>query len=218
MTTAEHNRLMALGMRDKSGTPLTEKEIEFVKSEIRAIGAEEDVFVFNDERYLKKSTCYDWQTDKIYVTRNVFPDKNSGSIHPRDIMSVRAVLAHEYYGHRYYREEYKSDYEIDKNFHTTPLWQDEQRASLRAAEICENLTDVDRQNLVIDAVYRAQEAGQVAEMTDFMKEIVYGYSKEERAISPSFNYNPVKRCNPARFTNLNLPQFSQTQNTDEFSK
>lgn len=218
MTIIEFNKMMANGMRNKSGTPLTEEEIELVKSEIRAIGADEDVFIFNDEEHMKKSTCYNWQNDKIYVTRNIFPDVNSGSIHPRDIMSVRAVLAHEYYGHRPHHDEYESDYKIDKDFHTIPLWQDEQRASLEAAEKCKNLTAMDRRDLVLDVIYRAEEAGHVAEMTDFMKETLYGYSKEERNISPNLNCNPIKHCNLARFENLNLPQFSQSQTNNEFSK
>lgn len=67
---------MANGMRDTSKTPLTEKEIAFVKSEIHRIGADESVFVFNDEEHLSLSTCYNFVEDKIYVTRNVFPDEN----------------------------------------------------------------------------------------------------------------------------------------------
>ena len=90
---------MANGMRDMSRRPLSADEIDFVKSEIRRIEADESVFVFNDEDHQNGSTCYNFIDDKIYVTRNVFPDTKYGSTHPRDIMSVGAVLAHEYYGH-----------------------------------------------------------------------------------------------------------------------
>lgn len=174
---------MANGMRNTSGVPLTEKEIEFVKSEIKRIQADESVFVFNDPEHYKDSTCYNFEEDKVYVTRNVFPDELYGSAHPRDTMSVGAVLAHEYYGHRHYREEYLSDWEKGKDYHTTTLWQDECRASLTAAQIAPGLTEIDKRDLVLDAVFRAKEYGQLIEMNDFMKETVYGYNSNERKIT-----------------------------------
>lgn len=174
---------MANGMRDTSKTPLTENEILFVKKEIQRIGADESVFVFNDEKHLAVSTCYNFLEDKIYVTRNVFPDEKYGSTHPRDIMSVGAVLAHEYYGHRPYREEYLNDAECGDNYHSTPIWQDECRASINAAKTAKNLTDRDKMNLVMDAIYRAKEFGHLIEMDDFMKEVVYGYTDGEKNIS-----------------------------------
>lgn len=91
---------LANGMRNTSKTPLTDTEIAFIKSEIQRIGADQSVFIFNNKNHLSSSTCYNFVEDKIYVTRNVFPDEKYGSIHPRDLMSVGAVLAHEYYGHR----------------------------------------------------------------------------------------------------------------------
>ena len=36
----------------------------------------------------------------IYIKGDVLPDLNS--THPRDLMSPKAVLAHEYYGHKYF--------------------------------------------------------------------------------------------------------------------
>jgi hypothetical protein len=174
---------MANGMRNTSGTPLSESEIEFVKSEIRRIRADEDIFIFNDADHLRDNTCYNFEDDKIYVTRNVFPDELYASAHPRDIMSVGAVLAHVYYGHRHYRQEYLSDWEKGKDYHTTPPWQDECRASLTAAQIAPGLTEMDKRYLVLDAVYRAKEFGQLIEMNDFMKETVFGYSSNERKIT-----------------------------------
>lgn len=173
---SENDRDMANGMRNTSGTPLTESEIDFVKSEIQRIGADESIFVFNDEDHFNSSTCYNFDEDRIYITRNVFPDDKYGSIHPRDVMSVGAVLAHEYYGHRAYREEYLSDMERG-GYHTTPLWQDECRASITAARTAPNLTQKDRCDLIMDAIYRAREFGHLIEMDDFMKEVVYGYPK-----------------------------------------
>ena len=145
---------MANGMRDMSRRPLSADEIDFVKSEIRRIEADESVFVFNDEDHQNGSTCYNFIDDKIYVTRNVFPDTKYGSTHPRDIMSVGAVLAHEYYGHRAHRQEYLDDYKKGHAFHSTPIWQDECRASIVAAKTAPNLTDIDTCNLVMDAIYR----------------------------------------------------------------
>ena len=174
---------MANGMRNTSGTPLSEEEIEFVRSEIRRIQADESVFVFNDPDHLRDSTCYNFEDDIVYVTRNVFPDELYASAHPRDTMSVGAVLAHEYYGHRHYRQEYLSDWERGKDYHTTPIWQDECRASLTAAQIAPGLTEIDKRDLVLDAIYRAKEFGQLIEMNDFMKEAVYGYSSNERKIT-----------------------------------
>ena len=68
-------------------------------------------------------------------------------------MSQRAVLAHEYYGHKYF-----DDLFGDKN----PLpgaWTDEFRASYNAALNAPNLTETDRMYLMADALERAKEAG-----------------------------------------------------------
>lgn len=180
---------MANGMRNMSKTPLSESEIEYVKSEIEKIGADPTVFVFNDESHISLSTCYNFVEDKIYVTRNVFPDDKYGSTHPRDLMSVRAVLAHEYFGHRTYREEYSSDMEKGSDYHTTPIWQDECRASITAAKITHNLTEKDKSDLVMDAIFRAQEYGHLIKMDDFMKEVVYGYSNNEKNIT--YDITPI---------------------------
>lgn len=202
----QDDKNMAKGMRDMSRTPLTNEEIVFVKLEIQQIGADENIFVFNDEEHIPLSTCYNFIEDRIYITRNVFPDTKYGSIHPRDLMSVRAVLAHEYYGHRTYREEYMADYIKSPNFHTTEIWKDECRASITAAKITPNLTEKDKSNLVMDAIYRAQEYNHRIEMDDFMKEVVYGYASGEKNITndireityigeESQERNPVDRNN-----------------------
>jgi hypothetical protein len=110
------------------------------------------------------------------------PDNKYGSNHPRDVMSVGAVLAHEYYGHRYYRDEYLLDIEKGDDIFTTPYWEDECRASITAAKITPNLTDLDVSNLIQDAVFRAKETGNLIEMDDFMKEAVYGYTDGEKTL------------------------------------
>ena len=189
---------MANGMRDTSRTPLSEEEIDYIKSEIQRIGADETVFVFNDEEHIALSTCYNFVEDKIYVTRNVFPDEKYGSTHPRDLMSVGAVLAHEYFGHRPYREEYLSDMEQGDDYHTTPIWQDECRASINAAKTARGLTDRDMSNLVMDAIYRAKEYGHLIEMDDFMKEVVYGYPNGEKNIT--YKVTPINYVSEASQT------------------
>lgn len=171
------NKKMSNGMRNTSRTPLTQEEIDFVKSQIKLIEADESVFVFNDEEHIAKSTCYDADKDKIFVTRNIFPDDTYGSSHPMDIMSVRAVLAREYYGHRHYKEEYLSADKYKKE--TVHHWEDECRASITAAKTAPNLTDKDRADLVQDAVYRAGECGYLLEMDEFMKAVVYGHFANE---------------------------------------
>lgn len=185
---SDNNRDMANGMRNNSKIPLTETEIEYIKTEIKRIKANEEVFIFNDKAHIKESTCYNFEDDKIYVTKNVLPDDKYASAHPRDTMSVGAVLAHEYYGHRPFREEYLSDWQKGKDYHTIPLWQDECRASLSAAYEAPGLTDIDKRDLVLDAVYRAKEYGQLIEMNDFMKETLYGYNSDERKFTREFKY------------------------------
>ena len=69
------------------------------------------------------------------------------------------------------------------DFHTTPMWQDECRASINAAKTAHNLSERDKSNLVMDAIYRAKEYGHLIEMDDFMKEAVYGYTDEEKNIA-----------------------------------
>lgn len=159
------------------------EEIDFVKSEIRRIGADESVFIFNDEAHMDRSTCYNCVQDKIYVTRNVFPDNDHGSTHPRDVMSVAAVLAHEYYGHRVFRNEYLADLGKKDADRTTPQWVDECRASITAAKNASNLSQQERADLINDARERARESGNILETdkeTDsFMKGVLCGYSDEE---------------------------------------
>lgn len=177
------DKLMSSGMRNVSREPLTKEEINFVKSEIRRIGADESVFIFNDEAHMDRSTCYNCVQDKIYVTRNVFPDNDHGSTHPRDVMSVAAVLAHEYYGHRVFRNEYLADLGKKNADRTTPQWADECRASITAAKNAPNLSQQERADLINDAKERARESGNILETdkeTDsFMKGVLYGYSDEE---------------------------------------
>lgn len=207
---------MANGLRDVSSTPLTEDEISFILSEIKRIDADETRFVFNDPFHISRSTCYNFLEDIIYVTRNVFPDDKYGSTHPRDVMSVAAVLAHEYYGHKTFREEYLADMKVGKDYHTTPLWQDECRASITAAKITPNLTEREKSDLVLDAIYRAKEFGHLIEMDDFMKEVVYGYTSGEKNITQHIttitfvSEESQDRIDRTRTDNSSLSEMSRT--------
>ena len=174
---------MSNGQRNLTSKPLTEEEIEFVKKEIRRIGADESKFIFNDPKHIPKSTCYNYEKDIVFVTKNVLPDLRYGSSHPRDLMSVAALLAHEYYGYRHYRQEYLDDDKKGNNYHTTLPWRDECRASITAAKLTPNLTEKERADLVSEALRRAEDEGQYIELDDFMKETLYGYSNKERNIS-----------------------------------
>jgi hypothetical protein len=195
MLVKNFDKEMANGMRNQEKIPLSEEEIAFVKREIEIINADMNIFIFNDKEHIQQSTCYNSDEDKIYVTKNIFPNIKYGSTHPRDLLSVRAVLAHEYYGHRPNREEYLQDSITGKI--TTPYWKDECRASINAAKITPNLTEDDKKNLILDAVYRAKEAGMVIEYDEFMKKTMYpqyyemgGNNNGERNITP--NLEPIK--------------------------
>jgi len=141
---------------------LTKEDIQKLKEDIRAIEAKESVFVFNCD--LVRGTGYIDAIDIIAIRGNVFPDTTSDSNHPRDIMSARAVLAHEYYGHRTNR---------GTNL-VSGCREDEYRASRTAAEITPNLTNEERTHLILDAIERKREAGIVADLDSFMRRLLYG--------------------------------------------
>jgi len=147
------------GLRRSPFYILSEDDINHLKAEVAAIGADLSVFRFNQGR----RTGYVDKNDVINVKGDVFSDKNS--IHPRDLMSERAVLAHEYYGHRANRGTTLSE----------GSWDDEFRASYLAAKKAPNLSEKDRAYLIMDAVERAKDAGVSIQYNDFMKECLYGY-------------------------------------------
>lgn len=153
------SRNMANGLRKSPTYILSNEEIKSIKDDIRSIGADESVFEFNKGRY----TSYNDKTDKIKIRGDVLPDTNSK--HPRDLMSSKAVLAHEYYGHRVYRG---TNLKIGS-------WNDEFRASYMAAKNAPNLSDDDRKYLVLDAMERAKESGVTIKNNNFMRRILYGY-------------------------------------------
>ena len=86
-------------------------------------------------------------------------------------MSSRAVLAHEYYGHKVAFDKYGY---LD-SFPVAGSWNDEFRASYNAALNTPNLSDFDRMYLMSDALERAKEAGVNIKITDVIRRIIYGY-------------------------------------------
>ena len=149
----------ASGMRQNRNRVLNEDDISRIKSDIAAINADEQYFNINDG----PRTGYSDALDIIFVKGDVLPDYDY-STHPRDLLSTRAVLAHEYYGHRFYRY--------------TKLrrgaWNDEFRASYSAAKNAPGLTDKDRVLLILDAMERAKEAGVTIRINNFMRRVIYG--------------------------------------------
>jgi len=154
----------ASGLRKSLYKLLTDEDIQSLKSDIAAIKADVSVFKFNEG----PCTCYVDAVDTVYVRGDVFPD-DVYSIHPRDMMSARAVLAHEYYGHRRYKD--------------TPLkqqsWNDEFRASYIAARDTPGLSGQDRMLLVLDAMERAKSVGVTIKWNNFMRSVVYGSNYQQ---------------------------------------
>lgn len=151
-------RSFASGLR-KQASRLTDAEINVLRADIDAIGADLSVFSFNTGLY----TGYDDELAVIHVLGDVMPDKNGTS--SRDVMSSRAVLAHEYYGH----------YNFAPSSFPIGDWRDEMRASYIAAKTSPGLSCEERRDLVVDAYDRAREAGYNYEYSKWAKEIVYGY-------------------------------------------
>lgn len=150
---------MANGERTSVNHFLTEAEIQYVTGEAEAIGIPSDKLKFN----AGTRTSYIKGLDIIAIRGDILPDESS--IIARDKMSVRAVLAHEYYEHR---PNAPSEYNPDD-------WRDEFRASYDAAVNAPNLTDEDRANLMVEAYDRAREANNEREYDETARRIIYGY-------------------------------------------
>ena len=154
----------ASGLRKSPHYYLTDQDIDMLKAEINAIKADISKFKFNKGTH----TGYSDDLDEVLVCGDVFPDDIYSS-HPRDMMSARAVLAHEYYGHR----------ANQGTLLPKGSWNDEFRASYMAARDAPGLTEQDRMLLVLDAMERAKEAGVVIHWNYFMRSVVYGIDYEQ---------------------------------------
>ena len=97
-------------------------------------------------------------------------------------MSVAAVLAHEYYGHRVFRNEYLADLGKKDADRTTPQWQMSAGQVLPQQKMFQTFPNKNVQTLST-MQERARESGNILETdkeTDsFMKGVLYGYSDEE---------------------------------------
>lgn len=152
-------RNMPAGARRTIHIEMTEEEKAFVLKEARAIRADEGIFIFAQNQ----PTGFSDALGKIIIGSNVFPS-NSDTINPISKMSVRAVLAHEYYGHYMHRG--------------TPLkknsWEDEFRASYSAAKNAPNLSDTDKTDLINAALQTASDAGVSIKYNRFIRSVLYG--------------------------------------------
>ena len=154
-------RSLAYGLRRSPFYVLKDEEIEMLKTDIEAISADISVFKFNEGR----RTSYSGKIDAVHVRGDVLPEGMSN--HPRDLMSPRAVLAHEYYGHRPYRNAKKPL--------PTGSWNDEFRASYMAAKNAPGLSRDDRRYLVLDALERAKSAGVSVTHNSFIRRVLHGF-------------------------------------------
>ena len=137
---------------------LTETEIKEIKSYANELGIDEKILKFNQG----SQTGCGIKTGTIYIRGDILPDKNSTDT--RDRLTVRAVLAHEYYGHYMH---HPSEYEIGD-------WRDEYRASREAAIKAPNLSREERASLMIDAYDRQKEAGVFKGYDKIARRIIYG--------------------------------------------
>ena len=152
-------RGMANGQRAPRYHILTEEEQANIVKDASDIGIPSEMLRFNKGN----RTGYLESIDAINIRGDILPDSMSTTA--RDRMSSRAVLAHEYYGHR---ENSPSEYAIGD-------WRDEYRASRTAAISTPNLTERERADLMVDAYDRAREAGQPLEYDEEARMIIYGY-------------------------------------------
>jgi len=151
-------RNLADGYRVSPYTRLDDTDIARITKEAESIGIPVNILKFNTGTI----TGYQEFENLIYVGGDILPDLNSSNI--RDNMTERAVLAHEYYGHRAFRF-------TSIQAHT---WKDEFRASLSAALNTPNLLSEERRSLIIDAYQRAEEAGAEVRKTKRINDLING--------------------------------------------
>ncbi len=151
------------GQRTSRYRQLSNDEISQLLDDIEALEADLSIFRFN----AGNQTGFLDSEGIINVRGDVLPDLNSN--HPRDLMSPRAVLAHEYYGHKHFDDVFGVRNPLPGS------WNDEFRASYNAALYAPNLSDMDKMYLMLDALERAKEAGVNIKITDEIRRILYGY-------------------------------------------
>ena len=154
-------RPMANGQRRSVFLDLTEKEKDFIIEQAKELKIASKHFEFRQG----KPTVYDDENDIIFIGSDIMPstDKNANN---RDSMTVKAVLAHEFYGHRQFRNTSLPP--------QNPI--DEFRASYYAAVHAPSLSKEERQSLMRDAIDRANAGGIKLSYNNVMREILYGFN------------------------------------------
>lgn len=151
-------RNMANGSRRGLFEDITDAEKQFVKDECKRLGI--DLKIVKFENNVK--TAYIDSTDIVRIGSDVFPS-NDDSVNPIDRMPVACVLAHEYYGHRHFRN--------TKLIPNSPI--DEFRASYYSSVHGKNLSDDERRMLMQSALFVANQGGMKITMTDEIRRILY---------------------------------------------
>lgn len=155
------------GLRTLSENVLNESEIAEVVMAAESLEIPAECLVFNDEKSLMgvEGTCYHREDDKIYVTRDVFPDQHKNSTHPRDILTVSSVLAIEYYGRRKY---------LKKNPSVVCDWRSEVDWVVDTARFAPCLTKLERALVYHYAAVIAEEHGYIIMRDEHMNSIDFG--------------------------------------------
>jgi SPP1 gp7 family putative phage head morphogenesis protein len=86
-------RRMANGLRTSPYHILSDEEIKSVKKAAKELNIPENILRFNQGN----QTGFSDRKEIINIRGDILPDKSSNNL--RDILSSKAVLAHEYYGH-----------------------------------------------------------------------------------------------------------------------
>jgi RHS repeat-associated protein len=161
--TAPAARAAGRGLRRSAMNILSESDIAFLKNEARAIEIPED-FIENNMRFNEGSSSgYVDRLNIIRVRGDIFPTDDPRATSANALLSPRAALAHEYYGHQ-------------TASGTTVLqgaWNDEFRASFRAAKSAPGLSDEDRMMLTQDALDRASDAGVSVTRTETIRKLLF---------------------------------------------
>ncbi len=170
------------GLRASPFNEVTLEQQALLKQQMLEIGGDPALLRFNEGStgFLRGARP---AQDVISVGGDVFPA--SHEVHPRSVMSSRAVLAHEFHGHRAMRNT------------TLPrdAWNDEFRASYLAATRSPSLTVEERAHLIADALSRANEAGQPIKPNALMRYLLYGIREKGAGLgrwTPPAGFTPPR--------------------------
>ena len=136
-------RSLAMGMRKPAMTILNQDQIDEITKTAIELGIDPSILRFN----IGHQTGFFDIDRTIRIRGDILPDPSSK--YARDRMSIKAVLAHEYYGH----------YMHHPSSFIAGDWRDEFRASYCGAINAPGLSDQERFDLMKDAYDRAEEAG-----------------------------------------------------------